>query len=85
MVVFYVIDVAWSVHGATSDAQDTSDGDDGDDDMEEDSKAVGRVSLANLEIVKEAFVEVQARAKQVATQTGLSPSQVLDLWNGNDK
>lgn len=52
-----------------------------DADSDHDLKAVGRVSAANLAIIKEEFVEVQKRAKAVAEKTGMSPAQVLQYWS----
>lgn len=48
---------------------------------DDDPKAVGRVSDANLAIIKEEFLEVQKRAKEVAKKTGLSHGQVLQHWS----
>lgn len=49
--------------------------------LDNDLKAVGRVSMANLAIIKAEFVEVQQRAKVVAEKTGMSPAQVLQYWS----
>ena len=47
----------------------------------DDVKAVGRVSAANLTIIKEEFAEVQKRAQAIAEKTGMSPAQVLQYWS----
>lgn len=52
-----------------------------DTDAVNDLNATGRVSAANLAIIKEEFVEVQKRAKAVAEKTGLSTTQVLEYWS----
>ena len=49
--------------------------------FEDDLKAVGRPSDANLSILKQEFIEVQKRAKAVAEETGMSPAQVLQYWS----
>ena len=56
---------------------------DAHDDIEfdEDVNAVGRISAANLTILKDEFIEVQKRAKVVAEKTGLSSAQVLEHWS----
>ena len=48
---------------------------------EEDFNAVGRVSEANLTLIKDEFIEVQKRAKVIAEKTGLSSAQVLQHWS----
>ncbi|KAI1784324.1 hypothetical protein LXA43DRAFT_1066862 [Ganoderma leucocontextum] len=62
----------WFMPGADSGGEDEGDGGD--------QKAIGRISDANLKVVRDGFAEVQVLAKGVAAKTGLSASQVFDLW-----
>ena len=77
-----VFSVPDSFHGG--DILDTMLTDDNDDDDVEDSgnmnAAPGRISEANLERIKEGLHEVQKLARNIATETGLSPSQVFNKW-----
>lgn len=57
------------------------DAQDEDMDFDHDLKAVGRVSAANLAIIKEEFAGVQKRAKVVAEKTGMSSAQILQYWS----
>ena len=49
-------------------------------DAEDDLKAVGRISDANLTLINHAFDEILTKAKSIAARTGLSTSQVFDQW-----
>ena len=66
----------WSPPDVSADYEDIGE--------DEDRKDTGRISEANLQIVQAAFVEVQNLAKDAATKTGLSTSQVFDLWASSD-
>ena len=54
-------------------------------DGEDEPRATGRISDANLAIVEDAFVKVQELAKDTAAKTKLSPSQVIDLWTSSNQ
>ena len=56
---------------------DDNDGAENSDDL---SAAPGRISDASLERIQEGLHEVQKLAKDIATETGLSPSQVFHRW-----
>ena len=68
--------MSWSGVGSQSD--EIVDG-------EDQPRATGRISDANLAIVEEAFVKVQELAKDTAAKTKLSPSQVIDLWTSSNQ
>ena len=63
---------------------DVDDDDDDDDDDAEHSDdlnaAPGRISDASLQRIHEGLDEVQKLAKNIAAETGLSPSQVFHQW-----
>ena len=69
-----LLDVPGSQHSTDLDANEDTDSDC-------DLKATGRVSDANLAIIKDEFVEVQKRAKAVSEKTGMSLAQILQYWS----
>ena len=62
---------------------DVDDDDTNDYDSEDSggAAAMGRISDANAAIIKAGYLEVQNAAKDVATRTGLSVSQVFKQWS----
>ena len=66
-----------------SDIHDECVGEDNDDDAEDSgdmNAAFGRISDTSLERIKEGLHEVQKLARDIASETGLSPSQVFHQW-----
>ena len=64
-----------------TDIHDGADDDDDDAERSDDSNAApGRISDASLQRIREGLDEVQKLAKNIATETGLSPSQVFHQW-----
>ena len=69
-----LLDLPGSHHSTDLDANEDTDSDC-------DIKAIGRVSTANLAIIKDEFIEVQKRAKAISEKTGMSPAQILQYWS----
>ena len=66
--------------GSGSRRKGAGDEDDGAEDSDDSNAALGRISDTSLKRIQEGLQEVQKLAKNIATETGLSPSQVFRQW-----
>ena len=78
-------DASDDAYDGESDFDDViTDGEGGEDDDDGDTSdgrnTLGRISEASLERIKDGLHQVQKLARDIATETGLSTSQVFDRW-----